>query len=498
MSRDGEYAGHVELHCVSEIYIDYTFKVHRNGSSRTIDYGRGATEKHLLFSGYCDAGHYSVLMWLTVLIIVLVICLFLYLDTVKPSNFPPGPKWIPIFGSALEIYRMRQKTKYLYKVVKKLSETYCRDSPLLGLKIGIDRIIMVNSLEAHKEMLYNEDCDGRPNSIFYTTRTWGLRRGVLLCDGELWKEQRRFLLKHLKEYGFGRKGMGDIASFEAAHIVKDLRALIDSNKEGGIIRMHNFFNVYILNTLWTMLAGLRYEPTDPQMKVLQDLLFGLFSTIDMVGTVFSHFPILSVVAPSKSGYKSFVKTHERIWKFLREELERHKQDFDPEKEDKDFMDVYIRLVAICMDMFMAGTETTSKSMGFGFSYMVQDVEVQRRAQEEIDRVDTMVVGNFTSILMDEALFPEPYAFKPERFLLNGKIHIPEHYFPFGLSKHRCMGEVLAKCEIFVFTTTLLQSYTFYPVDGEAPSLEHIDGATPAAAPFKTLVVPRPHVAENWM
>ncbi|XP_073960778.1 uncharacterized protein [Choristoneura fumiferana] len=63
MSRDGEYAGHVELHCVSEIYIDYTFKVHRNGSSRTIDYGRGATEKHLLFSGYCDAGHYSVLVY---------------------------------------------------------------------------------------------------------------------------------------------------------------------------------------------------------------------------------------------------------------------------------------------------------------------------------------------------------------------------------------------------------------------------------------------------
>lgn len=109
----------------------------------------------------------------------------------------------------------------------------------------------------------------------------------------------------------------------------------------------------------------------------------------------------------------------------------------------------------------------------------------------------MVVGNFTSILMDETLFPEPYTFKPERFLLNGKINIPEHYFPFGLSKHRCMGEVLAKCEIFVFTTTLLQSYTFYPVDGETPSLEHIDGATPAAAPFKTLVVPRPHVAENW-
>lgn len=61
MSRDGEYAGHVELHCVSEIFSDYTFKVHRDGWSKTIDYGNGRHVRHLLFSGYLDAGHYSVL-----------------------------------------------------------------------------------------------------------------------------------------------------------------------------------------------------------------------------------------------------------------------------------------------------------------------------------------------------------------------------------------------------------------------------------------------------
>lgn len=61
MSRDGEYAGHAELHCASEIYREYTFKVHINMSRWTIDYGRGGIVKHLLFSGYSDAGHYSVL-----------------------------------------------------------------------------------------------------------------------------------------------------------------------------------------------------------------------------------------------------------------------------------------------------------------------------------------------------------------------------------------------------------------------------------------------------
>lgn len=343
-------------------------------------------------------------MWLAALALMLVICLYLYLDTVKPSKFPPGPSWLPIIGCAHAVYKLREKTGYLYKAVKELSYT-CSNASLLGLRIGKDIIVMVNSLEANKEMLFNEDIDGRPKGIFYQTRTWGERRGVLITDGELWKEQRRFLIKHLKEFGFGRRGMGNIAQSEAGHMVSDVMEIINTNNgKSAEIMMHNFFNVYILNTLWTMMAGIRYKPSEPQMIVLQTLLFELFAAVDMVGAVFSHFPILAVVAPKRSGYREFVKTHKAIWRFLREEIARHKENFEPEKEDKDFMDVYIRvlrengeantysegqLVAMCMDMFMAGTETTSKSMSFCFSYLVREQEVQIKAQKEIDRV----IGN---------------------------------------------------------------------------------------------------------
>lgn len=341
-------------------------------------------------------------MWLAALAILLAVCLYLYFDTVKPKKFPPGPKWIPILGCAAEVFKLREKTGYLYKAVKILTKTYTKDGSIVGLKIGKDKIVMVNSLDANKEMLFNEDIDGRPRGIFYQTRTWGERRGLLLTDGELWKEQRRFLIRHLKEFGFGRRGMEEIARSEAGHMVEDILETINNNDgRSAIIQMHNFFNVYILNTLWTMMAGIRYKPSDPQMKVLQNLLFDLFAAVDMVGALFSHFPILCILAPTLSGYRDFIKTHKRIWKFLRDEIGRHKERFDPCKEDRDFMDVYIRvlldkgevdtysegqLVATCMDMFMAGTETTSKSMSFCFSYLVREQGVQRKAQMEIDRV----------------------------------------------------------------------------------------------------------------
>ncbi|XP_045458371.1 probable cytochrome P450 303a1 [Melitaea cinxia] len=497
-------------------------------------------------------------MWLTLLVVVSIIGLLLYLDTVKPKNYPPGPKWLPIVGSALEINKIRKKTKYLYKSYKELSKLYSKDGHLLGLKVGKDRIVMVNTVEANKEMLYNEDIDGRPKGIFYQTRTWGERKGVLLTDGELWKEQRRFLIKHLKEFGFGRKGMSEISSSEAKHMVDDVLEMLNNNKS-AVVPMHNFFATYILNTLWTMMAGIRYKPSDPRMVLLQTILYELFSAIDMVGCLFSHFPFLSILAPKSSGYTEFVRIHQRIWQFLRDEIAVHKSRFDPNTEDKDFMDVYVRvlkehgevntysegqLVATCLDMFMAGTETTNKSMSFCFNYLVREQGVQKKAQEEIDRVvgkdrmpclddrpympyneavvhecirhfmgrtfgvphralrdttlagynipkDTMVVSNFPNILMDEELFPEPYSFNPERFIVNGKLCLPDYYFPFGLSKHRCMGDVLAKCNIFMLTTTLLQKFSLLPAPGEPlPSLEHVDGATASAAPFNALVVCR--------
>lgn len=77
-------------------------------------------------------------------------------------------------GSALEFSRLRKKNHYLFKTFSVLSKKY---GPIIGLKIGVNHIVVLNEYKSIKSMLSNEDCDGRPFGILYDKRTGGINRG---------------------------------------------------------------------------------------------------------------------------------------------------------------------------------------------------------------------------------------------------------------------------------------------------------------------------------
>lgn len=62
---------------------------------------------------------------------------------------------------------------------------------------------------------------------------------------------------------------------------------------------------------------------------------------------------------------------------------------------------------------------------------------------------------------------------------------------FVLGKHRCMGETLAKSNVFLFTASLLQNFEFkVPPGEEKPSTLGIDGVTPSTGKYRALVTLR--------
>lgn len=335
------------------------------------------------------------------IVFIIVLVILLYLECRKPSNFPPGPQWYPVVGSAMSVYKARAQTGMLCKGMQLLAKQFDHNG-VIGLKVGKDKLVVAIGADSIYEMMTNEDLDGRPTGPFYETRTWGQRKGILLTDGDFWTDQRRFLVRHLKEFGFARRGMVEMIENEAEHLFKDFQTVVQQH--GGnqaMIAMQDAFGLYILNTLWTMMAGIRYGRENRQLKQLQRLLHNLFTKIDMMGCLFSHFPLLRFIAPELSGYKQFVNIHETMHTFLGKELDKHKLNLKTESEPTDLMDVYLKvlqnpqrkssfterqLLAICLDMFIAGSETTTKTMGFAMLHLVRDQNIQLRVQAELDEV----------------------------------------------------------------------------------------------------------------
>lgn len=111
--------------------------------------------------------------------------------------------------------------------------------------------------------------------------------------------------------------------------------------------------------------------------------------------------------------------------------------------------------------------------------------------------NTMIIACFYGMSFDKTIWPESdsefdcFKFCPDRFIKDGKITVPERHFPFGVGKHRCMGELMARANIFLFTTTLLQNFSFQVPPGHAiPTDEPVDGATASIQQYTALVINR--------
>jgi hypothetical protein len=59
--------------------------------------------------------------------------------------------------------------------------------------------------------------------------------GVLLTDEEFWQDQRRFVLRHLKEFGFGRRTMADLVEEEAGQLVKAFQQKLEGSQVGKVV-----------------------------------------------------------------------------------------------------------------------------------------------------------------------------------------------------------------------------------------------------------------------
>lgn len=198
----------------------------------------------------------------------------------------------------------------------------------------------------------------------------------------------------------------------------------------------------------------------------------------------------------------------------------------------------------CLDLVEAGTETATTTLRWGLLFMIKFPEIQVKVQEEIDRVigqirqpsladkvnmpyteavlneiqrfgnavplgfpkqatrDTMigkylipkgtdVTTNLSSVLNDPDEWETPQTFNPQHFLDDkGKLRKKDAFIPFSTGKRSCVGEQLARMELFLFFTSILQRFTVSKCPGEEPSLEGEIWFTYAPSNFRICVTSR--------
>ena len=85
--------------------------------------------------------------------------------------------------------------------------------------------------------------------------------------GKHWIEHRRFSLRTLRDFGFGKRSMEHIIMEEVRELTDRLRSSC-----GTPLSTQHTFNAAVFNVIWSIVAGKRYQYNDPQLEELIQLL----------------------------------------------------------------------------------------------------------------------------------------------------------------------------------------------------------------------------------
>ncbi|ODM97792.1 Farnesoate epoxidase [Orchesella cincta] len=427
----------------------------------------------------------------------------------KHKNYPPGPIPWPLFGNVLQV-----DGKHIYISFMEWSKMYGK---IMSVKLGFHRALVINDPKMAREMFGDLTFSGRPQAYFVTVLSGGCN-GILVSEGSVWEAQRRFSLRHLRDFGFGKNIMQDLIMDNVQDIITWMR------QEAGhpLPDLQRRLSLAVLNSLWTIISGQRYSQDDPHLKALLD-------SIQDGAVAITRHPFLIVapwirhILPTISGYTKFQKVVDKMIGFFRDTIEEHKHSM-VDGEPRDFIDSYLKemqktkdttssfykeagernLRAVVGDLFQGGSETTAITLTWSILFLMTHQDAQRKLQKEIDQVigqsrspvlkdrlrmpyteavileisrmaSVIPLGVFHSALVD-TYFHDFYIPKGTWIWANQyAIHMdpyvwgdPENFHPErflskdGKSKRQCPGESLARDSLFLFITSIFQKFTAVP------------------------------------
>lgn len=119
---------------------------------------------------------------------------------------------------------------------------------------------MLNDVKVIKEVLSDVNFSIRPHIPLMELFSGG-QQGVITTNGSVWEEQRRWSLRKLRDYGFGKTSMEGMIMDEVNETIERL-----NKTTGEYITVKDKLDVAVLNSLWTLLNGQRMKHDDPKIR----------------------------------------------------------------------------------------------------------------------------------------------------------------------------------------------------------------------------------------
>uniref|UniRef100_A0A8D0HCM0 Cytochrome P450 family 2 subfamily AC member 68 n=1 Tax=Sphenodon punctatus TaxID=8508 RepID=A0A8D0HCM0_SPHPU len=435
-------------------------------------------------------------------------------------NFPPGPRPLPVIGN-LHIFDVKRP----YKTMLELSKKY---GPIFSIQMGLQKMVVLAGYETVKEALVNQ-ADAfaeRPKIPMFEESAKGY--GVIFSHGENWKVMRRFTITTLRDFGMGKRVIEDKTVEECRCLIKEF----ESHK-GKPFEITSVLNAAVANVIASILFGKRFDYRDPAFVRLINMVDENARLLGSPSVMVTLIIFILIKCMLRKLHKYTCEVSDTLH----------------DAHEKSNTNAYFHnenLISLVGNLFAAGTETTSTTLRWGILLMMKYLKIQNNVQEEIAKVmgstqpriehrtkmpytdaviheiqrfanilpmdlphettvnvtlkgyfipkGTYIIPLLASVLYDESQWEKPHTFCPEHFLNSeGKFVKKEAFLPFSAGRRICAGETLAKMELFLFFTSLMQRFTFQPAPGVTRAeldLTPAIGLTNAPLPYKISVVPR--------
>eukprot|EP01018_Ginkgo_biloba_P008355 Gb_11069 [translate_table: standard] len=436
------------------------------------------------------------------------------------SRLPPGPPGLPIIGN---LHQLGDKP---HQSLFHLAHKY---GPLMSLQLGSKTTVVVSSPSMAREVLKNNDQSFSSRSITTAAKTFAYEGTSLVWSpyGPRWRLLRKICNTEL----FSTKRLDNLQHLRREEVFRTINSIFHDSRNGKIVNIGATAFLISLGLVGKMVCSKNvFQPGSKEAVEFKDMVW---EVLKLAGTpnLSDFFPFLRPFDLQGLNHK-MIRLAQRFDhmfdKIIEERLAGRGDMHNNGDEVKDFLQVLLDLrydpgtqfslediKGMLMDMFVAGTDTTSATVEWAMAELLRKPDLIKRAQAELDEVvgherrmeesdiaelpylravvkevlrlhpaapliiprssdnsceidgyvvpeNTQVFVNVWGIGRDPSVWRQPLDFIPDRFLECNIDYRGQDFelIPFGAGRRICIGLPLAHRMVHLVLGSLLHSFNW--------------------------------------